>query len=122
MNDNRQISPYFKISEFRCKCGCGNVLYAYELLDVLEDVREHFNVPVIINSAYRCLTHNKAVGGSPLSQHMNGNAADIVVKGINPKRVADYLESKYPNRYGLGRYKSFTHIDVRKNRRRWGAN
>ena len=53
---------------------------------------------------------------------MNGNAADIAVKGINPKGVADYLESKYPDKYGLGRYKSFTHIDVRKNRSRWGAN
>lgn len=117
-----QLSPHFKRSEFACKCGCGNMLYAIELLDVLEDVREHFNAPVIINSAYRCPSHNKAVGGSPTSQHMNGDAADIVVKGFTPKQVADYLESKYPNKYGLGRYKSFTHIDVRKNRGRWGAN
>lgn len=46
---------------------------------VLEPLREHFGVPVIISSGYRCPTLNKAVGGVPNSQHVKGEAADIVL-------------------------------------------
>lgn len=117
-----QLSPHFKKSEFACKCGCGFDDITQELVDVVEDVRCHFNSPTFIDSGCRCKIHNQAIGGKPLSQHPLGKAADIKVKGVEPKQVADYLESKYPNKYGLGRYKSFTHIDVRPNRARWGAN
>lgn len=117
-----QLSTHFKKSEFACKCGCGFDDINQELVDIVEDVRCYFDSPTVINSGCRCEKHNRAVGGTPLSQHVLGKAADIKVKGVKPKVVADYLEAKYPNKYGLGRYKSFTHIDVRTNRARWGAN
>jgi hypothetical protein len=31
-----------------------------------------------------------------------------------------YLCAKYPNKYGIGSYKSFTHVDTRAIRARWG--
>ncbi|EBH6582603.1 DUF882 domain-containing protein [Salmonella enterica] len=114
------ISKHFSRREFECKCGtCGYNAVDVELLKVLEDVREHFGKPVIINSANRCPTHNKRVGGASNSTHLKGLASDIVVKGVNPSAVYAYLDSKYPNSYGIGKYNTFTHIDVRGYRARW---
>ncbi|EAW5910815.1 serine/threonine protein kinase [Salmonella enterica] len=113
------ISKYFKRKEFSCRCGCGQDTVDAELLAILEDVREHFGKPVIINSANRCPTHNKRVGGASNSTHLRSIASDIVVKGVSPSAVYDYLDSKYPSKYGIGKYNSFTHIDVRGYRARW---
>lgn len=112
-------SKYFKRSEFTCKCGCGDANINEKLLPVLDDVREHFGSPTTITSGKRCAKHNKAVGGAEFSQHVIGTAADIQVKGVSPDAVADYLESKYPDTYGIGRYKSWTHIDIRSKKARW---
>ena len=46
---------------------------------VLEPLRQHFGIPVVISSGYRCPALNKAVGGVPNSQHLTGEAADIVM-------------------------------------------
>ena len=46
---------------------------------VLEPLRQHFGTPVVISSGYRCPALNKAVGGVPNSQHLTGEAADIVL-------------------------------------------
>ena len=45
---------------------------------VLEPLRQHFGTPVVISSGYRCPALNRAVGGVPNSQHLKGEAADIV--------------------------------------------
>jgi len=82
-------SKYFKREEFACSCGCGFSSVDVELLEVLEDVREHFDSPVTINSACRCETHNKTVGGSNNSMHTKGMAVDIVVSDVTPERVQD---------------------------------
>lgn len=117
------LSKHFKKREFACKDGCGLGLndgdVNLELVEVLEDVREHFGKPVIINSGLRCQTHNKRVGGAPKSQHLLGIAADIRVQGVDPSEVYNYLMQKYPLKYGIGKYKNFTHIDVRSWRARW---
>lgn len=110
------LSPHFSRHEFACKDGCGRDSIDYATLRVLEEVREHFGVPVTINSAYRCANHNKAVGGASGSQHLYGRAADIVVQGVKPSVVADWVESgPLKGRGGVGRYSSFTHVDSRTN-------
>jgi uncharacterized protein YcbK (DUF882 family) len=111
MND---LSEHFDRSEFRCRCGCGWDTVDAELIRVLEDLRRCLmDRPITINSGCRCKMHNALVGGSPKSQHILGKAADIRVEGLDPSVVAECLEDKYPDRYGIGRYISFTHIDVR---------
>lgn len=114
-----QVSKYFKQSEFDCKCGCGQTVHSPELFQVLDDVREHFGVPVTINSGKRCIKRNQQVRGAPNSRHVVGDAADITVKCINPSKVHEYLTKKYPDKYGIGKYKTFTHIDVRAYKSRW---
>jgi uncharacterized protein YcbK (DUF882 family) len=110
---------YFKREEFACKCGCGFDDIDEELVDVLDDLREHFGQPVTITSGCRCSKHNKAVGGEPKSKHMEGIAADIKVRNVNPNIVYSWLDNKYPNKYGLGLYKSWVHVDTRRQRARW---
>ncbi len=119
MEENPSISPHFTKGEFKCPCcGCGSI--SQELLYALEAVREHFNAPVTINSAFRCKPHNASVGGVGNSRHLYGEAADIVVRGVEPSEVADYCESLVRSHGGVGRYSTFTHIDVRGTKARWG--
>jgi uncharacterized protein YcbK (DUF882 family) len=114
------MMKFFEKKEFACKC-CKVAIVDVELADVLDDVREYFNAPVTITSGYRCEKHNKAVGGAPKSQHCEGIAADIKVSGKAPSEVYKYLNEKYPNKYGIGLYASWTHIDVRETKARWNG-
>jgi len=115
-----RLSNNFNDYEFKCHCGkCDLITPPLELLNVLEDVREHFGRPVTIMSGYRCSAHNSAVGGAQRSKHKKGTASDIIVSGITPDRVQKYFLKKYPKKYGIGRYTYFTHIDVREQKARW---
>lgn len=113
------LNKYFKRKEFACKCGCGTSTVDAELLQVITDVREHFGKPLVINSGHRCPKHNAAVGGAKNSVHMTGKAADIRVSGVAPSEVHRYLTTKYPDKYGIGKYANFTHVDVRDYKARW---
>lgn len=114
------LSANFSRSEFACKCGCGFNTVDSELVEVLQIVSDHYSAPVRINSGARCQTHNEAVGGSAKSQHVMCRAADIQVGGVPPHQVADYIDGLFPDKYGLGRYTEFTHIDTRSFKARWG--
>ena len=50
---------------------------------------------------------------------MHGKASDIKLDGMDPDMVYDYLDKKYPDKYGIGKYKTFTHIDSRSKKARW---
>ena len=116
-----KINTYFDRSEFACSCGCGFDTVDAELIKVLTDVREHFSAAVTINSSARCDNHNAHVGGGDKSQHKYGRAADIVLSGVVPGDVYAYLDQTYPDQFGMGKYNSFTHIDTRNTKARWGS-
>ena len=109
----------FKRSEFACKDGCGSDTVDAELLHVLHELRHLYNTPVRITSGHRCARQNADVGGAGGSQHLQGKAADIKVDGVEPQDVYEYLCQRYPDKYGIGNYKRWTHIDVRSNKARW---
>ena len=110
----------FRQSEFDCKCGCNETTTNVALRIILEDIRNHFGKPVTITSAQRCVTHNEAVGGVKGSKHVLGEAADIVVYGVVPEVVYDYINSQcYAEFVGMGLYDTFVHIDVRGETARW---
>lgn len=85
-------SEYFTLEELTksgtaTKLGIKNTPNAEEIRNlqygvnmVLDPLRRLYKKPIIINSGYRCLELNKAVGGVANSWHTKGNAADIHIK------------------------------------------
>ena len=116
------FSPYFKRTEFACKCGCGFDSVDAELLQALTKIREHFNAPIEITSGNRCAKHNATIGGEEKSAHIRGLACDFKVKGVDHSTVEAFLESCYGDRYGIGSYPNRTHLDVRETKARWTRN
>ena len=122
----KQLSPAFRVREFRCRDGTDTILIDEGLVVLLQCIREHFGKPVTITSGYRTAAHNRAVGGAVYSQHQYGRAADIRVSGVPVEQLAAYAESLMPGWGGVGRYpvkagraKGWVHVDTRPNKSRW---
>ena len=125
----KQLSPAFRVREFRCRDGTDTILIDEGLVVLLQCIREHFGKPVTITSGYRTASHNTKVGGSKSSQHLLGRAADFYVEGVDVATVAAYAEALLPGRGGIGRYPKdakhptrktgWVHIDTRANKSRW---
>lgn len=113
------LTRNFDREEYACSCGCEPIAVDYELALVVQDVREFIDAPLRITSAYRCSKYNKKVGGAKNSKHLLGIAADIQSDHVKPHVIQSYLKNKYPDKYGIGEYETFTHIDVRPNKARW---
>lgn len=108
---------YFTLQEFACKhCeqlppgGMNPVL-----LEKLDALRERIGAPIYISSGYRCPYHNAVVGGVSNSQHVLGNAADIICSAVSVEQLAN--EAAAVGFDGIGRYyyDGFVHVDVRDN-------
>lgn len=119
-----KVSTNFKSTEFDCsgKNCCSTTVIDSKLVEYLQKIRDHFNQPLYITSGYRCLTHNKSVGGSADSLHTKGQAADIYIKNIDPVEIARYAESI--GILGIGLYETdadgyFVHIDTRSIKSFW---
>ena len=115
------LSSNFRVREFRCKDDTDPIFVDSDLVDILQNVRDHFGKAVTITSAFRTASHNKKVGGATYSQHLYGKAADIKVSGVAASVVADFVETLMPSTGGIGRYSTFTHVDVRKVKSRWNG-
>lgn len=118
---NVKLSKNFTVKEFACSDGTDTVFISLALVNLLQKIRDHFGRAVIINSAYRTEAHNKSIGGATYSQHKYGLAADIHINGVTPKEIAAYVETLMPSSGGIGIYKSFTHVDVRRVKSRWNG-
>ena len=118
--NNFKISKNFNLQEFECTHpDHRHIRVDDELVEKLQQLRDRLNVPLIINSAYRCPERNKQVGGADNSQHLYGKAADISLHTIplqieEIKRIARQIGFT-----GVGLYNSFIHLDVRKNFANW---
>lgn len=102
---DRNLSPNFKLSEFlRSQTATRNgidmtpsdeIIANLERLcvTVLEPVRAHLNLPMIVSSGYRPPMLNRLVGGAPTSAHIYGRAADIVFRDHEPRSIIASLKS-----------------------------
>lgn len=118
---NQQITPHFKVREFRCYDNTNIIFIAEDLVKLLEEVRIEVSAPIIINSGYRTPAHNKKVGGATNSYHMLGVAADISCARIPVQKLYDICAARLNGWGGLGKYKSFVHVDIRPTKSRWNG-
>lgn len=119
------LSEHFSTQEFACHCNykdCpGHPLpeTLKPLAEALEKYREVLGVPIIIRCGYRCAKHNKDVGGSPRSQHMEGRAVDLHASdhpGWTPESM--FFEALTISEFhGIGLYDWGIHVDVRPGKR-----
>lgn len=113
------LSKNFSSHEFSCK-HCGEENINPELIDALQRLRDTVGVSISVSSGYRCPNHNESLK-SPTSQHVKGNAADIIIKGFTvdemyaaAKSIPEFLNG------GIGVYDGgFIHVDVRGEKARW---
>lgn len=111
----KNVSPHFKVKEFKCKDGSDKILVDVEFVqNKLESIRSFFNKPVNINSAYRSPSYNQKVGGATNSYHMKGMAFDIVIKDVTPAEIAKAAYALGVN--GVIQYNTFVHVDDRPNK------
>lgn len=110
-------SKYFSEAETQCHCGCGGNVINPLLLQKLDQLRDMIGGPLELSCAYRCAAHNAEVGGVANSQHVLGNAADVLVPDYNHCNTVDQLAwyAKQVGFDGIGTYPAsgFVHVDIR---------
>ncbi len=115
------------MAEFECNSGVATPHEVLEnlkkLANNLQVLRDETGKKITINSGYRSPERNKAVNGKPKSQHLLGNAADLVVKDMTPSEVYAKIEELQAAGKmaigGLHAYPTFTHYDIRGTKARW---
>lgn len=107
MDSSTKLTPHFTLgemtaSEISRRNGIPNVptqgnvaCLVFLCLKILEPLRAHVGVPIIINSGFRNKVVNDLVGGVSGSYHLLGKAADIQCAGKKAVKWAHYLKSLY---------------------------
>lgn len=111
-----KISEHFSANELASHDGITNLLFDYDLIPIIERLREYVETPITINSAYRTKKYNKKVGGASNSYHLYGRAIDIPLKKSYKNLVTVDLMCKFFNTLGIKgiiQYPTFVHIDTR---------
>jgi hypothetical protein len=80
---------------------------------VADEARHRIGRPLRINSAYRNAAYNRAIGGASASIHMRGGALDLSGSPVTMRRILRELRDEGLFKGGIGRYPTFTHVDVR---------
>ena len=137
---NTWASQYFTWSELQCK-RTGTVRFPrssaeeaafWPLLSAADEIRQHFGRPLVCRSGHRSTTHNLLIGGALRSMHL------LLAMDLAPRRQ-DWPAENYEiamaelaaicetfDLGGLGKYKTFIHIDQRqalgRPRARWEDN
>jgi len=113
------LSANFARSEFACKgVGCcgGAAPVDMRLVALLQKIRDAVEQPISITSGFRCLMHNKEVGGVPNSYHTTGTAADIYCEGMHVSQLYFVVVAAIRDMgYGWCKVypsKGFIHVDI----------
>ena len=85
----------------------------HEFVLLLDMARELAGVPFNINSGYRTVAKNKAVGGVADSAHLTGLAVDIRARnGEETYKIISGAVSVGIPRIGINRKSQFVHLDI----------
>ncbi|MFK7828121.1 MAG: D-Ala-D-Ala carboxypeptidase family metallohydrolase [Oligoflexales bacterium] len=110
---NQYLTRNFTRSELACLC-CGECKMNHVFMDRLQVFRDLYGKPLTIVSGYRCMLHNRVVGGSPKSDHLRGEAVDIRVKDKNSNELYRLREIAFALKFnGIGFGKNQFHLGLR---------
>lgn len=110
------LTENFSMWEFTCRCGCGICIIDAGFLLKLQYARKLAGIAFTITSGCRCLSHNKAEGGSEESDHLTTET--LACEGV------DILCNNSHNRYKIvnaaiiagfkriGLHKTFIHLGL----------
>jgi uncharacterized protein YcbK (DUF882 family) len=120
MPENQMLTKNFSKAEVSCRC-CGKTEMQPEFMAVLQKLRDIVKFPLVITSGYRCIKHNKKVGGALTSKHLQGRAVDIDTTGLTAHQRKTLIEAIkiIPELKGVGIASSFIHIDNREYEAEW---
>lgn len=108
---------YWSREEFRCQCG-GKYCDGFpaepsrKLVELADQVREHFGSPGHRTSGLRCKIHNANEGGVSDSRHMTGKALDFWIEGQTAATVLAYVQTMPGVRYAYAIDGDCIHMDV----------
>lgn len=106
-------SANYSFVTMRCRCGgkyasCRRIWHKRSAFQMMEKYRARGGAYNVV-SGCRCPSHNKAIGGSPTSRHLAGNACDVPAK----YSVAKVKSWKLATHIGYGSVsKKVKHIDM----------
>ncbi|UVC14695.1 strawberry notch-like NTP hydrolase domain-containing protein [Mesorhizobium onobrychidis] len=93
-----------------------------EVLDRFQQLQDAFGAQLPIKSGFRDPERNAKAGGAKQSQHMDGNALDIDVRGMPISERVRLIEAASAMGFtGIGVYNNAIHVDLGA-RRYWGPN
>lgn len=108
---------YWTREEFRCQCG-GKYCDGYPaepaqtLVELLDDVREHFGRIGHRSSGLRCETWNAIQGGVANSYHRIGKAMDFRIEGHSAAQVCAYVRTLPNCKYTYEIDGTYVHVEV----------
>jgi len=89
------------------------------VVKVADEARHRLGRPLRMNSAYRSPAYNRAISGASKSVHVQGGALDLSGSPATLHRILTEMRREGLFRGGIGRYKTFTHVDVRGKNADW---
>ena len=122
-----QLSEHFHLGEFvrsdtAARLGIRNVAPPEAsrrlhmlALRVLEPLRKVVGAPIHVSSGYRSAALNDAIGGSPTSQHIRGEAVDIWTGAMDAADLHALVVATVPewDQLYLHRGQNFVHVSYR---------
>ena len=103
------LTTNFSKDEFKCPCcDVSGINVGFVLR--LQLARDRIGQSMTINSGYRCLSRNRAVGGVDSSSHCQGLAADIRCTNSVDRMVLLSILPEFFNRIGIA--SNFVHVDI----------
>lgn len=118
-----QLSPHFSLDEF-CRSQTAvrlgidmtpppAVVDALQALvaHVVEPLRVALGRPIVVSSGYRPAALNARIGGAAGSQHILGQAADLVVPGLTARQVCEaVIAERLPFDQLIHEFGAWTHV------------
>lgn len=118
------LTPHFTLHEFmrsttgerfniENRASANEVMRLVKLAEYMERVRNLFDRPVIVTSAFRSQEINRRVGGVVNSCHVQGYAIDFKISGISTANVCKAIvENNFKYHQLIDEFSQWVHLSI----------